>query len=261
MIEMKNVYAGYGRKEILHGVNLTALKGKTTTVIGGNGSGKSTLLRVMLGFLPIWRGDVTIEGISIRKMKEAELAKKAAYLPQGKNIPDISAGRMVLHGRFPYLSYPRKYKERDYLIAEEAMKQMGIWELSEKQMGELSGGMRQKVYIAMALAQQAPAIVMDEPTTYLDIGQQLKFAEMIKGLAGSGKAIILVLHDILLALKVSDQIIAMQEGRMIACKTPEDMMASDIFEKLYGITVKSFQTECGRQYYYETMEKQTISIV
>lgn len=141
------------------------------------------------------------------------------------------------------------------MIAEEAMKQMGIWELSEKQLSELSGGMRQKVYIAMALAQQAPAIVMDEPTTYLDIGQQLMFAEMIKELSGSGKTIILVLHDILLALKVSHRIVAMQDGKTIACKAPEDMIASDIFRKLYGITVKPFQTERGRQYYYETDEK------
>lgn len=255
MIEMVDVRAGYGKNEILHGVNLMAPKGEITTVIGSNGSGKSTLLRALLGFLPIWGGDVAIDGVSTGKMKEAEIARKIAYLPQGKNIPDISVGRLVLHGRFPYLSYPRKYKEKDFLIAEEAMKQMGIWELSEKQLSELSGGMRQKVYIAMALAQQAPAIVMDEPTTYLDIGQQLMFAEMIRELSGSGKTIILVLHDILLALKVSHRIVAMQDGKTIACKAPEDMIASDIFRKLYGITVKPFQTERGRQYYYETDEK------
>ena len=221
-------------------------------MIGSNGSGKSTLLRALLGFLPFYGGDIKVEGVSIRKMPEAELARKIAYLPQGKNVPDISAGRMVLHGRFPYLSYPRKYRKRDFSIAEEAMEQMGIRESAERQMSELSGGIRQKVYIAMALAQQAPAIVMDEPTTYLDIGQQLKFAGMIKELSEDGKTMLLVLHDILLALKVSDWMIAMQDGKTIACGTPEEMLASGVFEKLYGVTVKSFQTERGLQYYYET---------
>ena len=137
-------------------------------------------------------------------MSRAELARGAAYLPQGKNVPDISAGRMVLHGRFPYLEYPRRYGPRDYAIAGEAMGQLGIEELAARPMAQLSGGMRQKVYIAMALAQQAPVIIMDEPTTYLDIGQQLRFGEMVRKLSEEGKTVLLVLHDILLALKLSD---------------------------------------------------------
>ncbi|MCI9652319.1 MAG: ABC transporter ATP-binding protein [Lachnospiraceae bacterium] len=141
-------------------------------------------------------------------LSRAELARSIAYLPQGKNVPDISADRMVLHGRFPYLNYPRRYRESDFQIAREAMRQMGIEELAGMQMSRLSGGMRQKVYLAMALAQEAPAIVMDEPTTYLDIGQQMKFAGIVRRLSGEGKTIVLVLHDILLALKISHRIAA-----------------------------------------------------
>ena len=126
-------------------------------------------------------------------LSRAELARSIAYLPQGKNVPDISADRMVLHGRFPYLNYPRRYRESDFQIAREAMRQMGIEELAGMQMSRLSGGMRQKVYLAMALAQEAPAIVMDEPTTYLDIGQQMKFAGIVRRLSGEGKTIVLVL--------------------------------------------------------------------
>lgn len=252
MIEVKEVSAGYGRQEILHGVNFRAEEGKVTTLIGSNGSGKSTLLKTLLGLIPFSGGDIRMNGDSISGMTRAEIARRIAYLPQGKNVPDISAGRMVLHGRFPYLSYPRRYRESDFRIAGDAMRQMDIWELAERQMAELSGGMRQKVYLAMALAQEAPAIVMDEPTTYLDIGQQFKFAEMIKKLSENGKTIVLVLHDILLALKISDRITAMQEGKIIGCGTPDEILRSDIIRELYGVTVKSVRTETGIQYYYET---------
>ncbi|MBQ2326546.1 MAG: ABC transporter ATP-binding protein [Clostridia bacterium] len=155
MIKLHNVCAGYGGREVLHGVDLEAEKGQVTTIIGVNGCGKSTLLKTIMGFVPISGGDITVDGRSIKNMTEQELAREIAYLSQGKNVPDISAGRMVLHGRFPYLSYPRKYRRSDYEAAADAMARMGIADLSDRMMTELSGGMRQKVYIAMALAQQS----------------------------------------------------------------------------------------------------------
>ena len=215
MIEVSKATAGYGKENILQEADLSIPKGKITTVIGSNGSGKSTLLRAVLGFLPLRGGDITVDGISVRQLSRRELARKIVYLPQGKNIPDISVERMVLHGRFPYLEYPRRYRQQDLEIAREAMEQMEITELAGRQMSELSGGMRQKVYIAMALAGQAPVIVMDEPTTYLDIGQQFRLEKMIKQLSGEGKTILLVLHDILLALRISDRIGVLQNGKII----------------------------------------------
>lgn len=251
MVEMEDVRAGYGKAEILHGVDFRAESGEITTIIGTNGSGKSTLLRTLLGFLPMRSGDIRIDGISINSISRTELARKIAYLPQGKNVPDISAGRMVLHGRFPYLSYPRRYTEPDFRIAREAMEQMGIGNLAERQMAQLSGGMRQKVYLAMALASQAPAIAMDEPTTYLDIGQQVKFAETVRQLADEGKTVVLVLHDILLALKISARIAALGEGKVIWSGTPEEMLAQDMAKRLYGVAVGAVRTGAGTQYFYE----------
>ncbi len=183
-------------------------------------------------------------------LSRAELARSIAYLPQGKNVPDISADRMVLHGRFPYLNYPRIYRESDFQIAREAMRQMGMEELAGMQMSRLSGGMRQKVYLAMALAQEAPAIVMDEPTTYLDIGQQMKFAGIVR-LSGEGKTIVLVLHDILLALKISHRIAAVAEGRISWSGTPEEMLEENVAERLYGVAVGAVRTDGGEQYYYK----------
>lgn len=251
MIEVRKATAGYGKEEVLRQVDLTVPKGRITTVIGSNGSGKSTLLRAILGFLPLSGGEIRIEGLPAGELSRRELAKKIAYLPQGKSIPDISAERMVLHGRFPYLEYPRRYREQDFCAARESMEQMGIRELVGKQMSQLSGGMRQKVYLAMALAQQAPVIVMDEPTTYLDIGQQFRFEKMVRRLSEEGKTILLVLHDILLALRLSDRMGALENGRMIGTGTPSEILASGVLEEMYGVAVKEVATEKGIQYYYE----------
>lgn len=251
MIEITAVTAGYGRKEVLRGVDMKIPQGGVTTVIGSNGSGKSTLLRAMLGLIPLTGGDIKVDGISVSRMSRGEIARKIAYLPQGKNIPDISAGRMVLHGRFPYLSYPRRYGEKDFRIAEEAMEQMGIRELSESPMRQLSGGMRQKIYIAMALAQQAGVILMDEPTTYLDIGQQFRFARIAGMLSKEGKTVVLVLHDILLALKISDRMAALQDGKLIRYGTPEEILESGVLQEMYGVGIKAVASETGRQYCYD----------
>ena len=118
-------------------------------------------------------------------------------------------------------------------------------------MAQLSGGMRQKVHLAMALASQAPAIAMDEPTTYLDIGQQVKFAQTARQLAGEGKAVILVLHDIPLTLKISSRIAAVGEGKIVWSGTPEEMLEQDVARRLYGVAVGAARTEAGVQYYYE----------
>lgn len=251
MIEMEKISAGYGKNEILHDVDFRAAGGEVTTLIGTNGSGKSTLLKVLLGFLDYLEGEIRIDGVSVKSLSRPELARKIAYLPQGKTVPDVTVERMVLHGRFPYLNYPRRYGKRDRGIAEAAMKEMGITEYAHRQMAELSGGMRQKVYIAMAMAQQAEVIVMDEPTTYLDIGQQLKFAQLMRQLSKKGRTIILVLHDILLALKLSDRIVALREGKIVMSGTPEEVLKTNMIGQLYDVSVKAHGTENGVQYFYD----------
>ena len=185
------------------------------------------------------------------KMNIREVARTVAYLAQSKTTPDITVGRMVLHGRFPYLTYPRRYSKRDLEIAREAMKIMGITELRDMTLSQLSGGMRQKVYIAMALAQQSPVILMDEPTTFLDITQQLLFTESARDLAKDNKTVIMVLHDLLLALKWSDEIVVMHEGKAIFNGTPEEVIASGTIEKVYGVVVKSVSEKDKVNYYYD----------
>lgn len=251
MLNIQGVSAGYGKKEVLSHIDLSVEKGKITTLIGANGCGKSTLLKTIVGLVPMTTGDILSDGVFLRTLSPADRAKRIAYLPQGKNIPDISVGRMVLHGRFPHLSYPRKYRKSDLAIAQAAMQRMGIDSLSEMPMSSLSGGMRQKVYIAAALAQDTPIILMDEPTTYLDIGEQLRFMKMVRSLSDAGKTIVLVLHDIVSALRVSDHIAVLHEGTIAAYGSPADILSTDILHQIYGISVRSGDTASGLQYYYE----------
>lgn len=251
MVELINVSVGYGKNMILHNVHFTALSGKITTIIGNNGCGKSTILKTIAGILPAISGEIKVNGNSIQTLTAAQRAKQTAYLPQGKKTPDITADRMVLHGRFPYLSYPRKYKKADFEIAKSAMAKMGITDCMYKPMHSLSGGTRQKVYIAMALAQCTPVIIMDEPTSHLDIGQQIKFSKIAEELAQDGKTIILVLHDLLTALKISDQICVIENGKVLLQDTPGAIQSSGIIKTLFGVTIKAVQTPDGNQYYYQ----------
>lgn len=251
MLTVHHIFAGYGSAEVLHDISFTAQQSGITTVIGRNGCGKSTLLKAICGILPVSGGEILLDESSITELSPNERARKIAYLAQGKNTPDITAGRMVLHGRFPYLTYPRRYSKTDYEVAGSAMARLGLSEYTDTPIAQLSGGTRQKVYIAMALAQCAPVILMDEPTSYLDIGQQVKLAGMTRELAAQGKTVLLVLHDLLLALKLSDRICVMADGRMLMQDTPDAVLHSGILQSLYGVRVHSLQTEDGIQYYYQ----------
>ena len=252
MVEIKKLCAGYDGKEILHEIDLSFEPGKVTVIVGPNGCGKSTLLKALVGLVPVDSGEITIDGVSVKTMDSSKTARKIAYLPQSKKTPDISVLRMVLHGRFPYLSYPRRYKKEDYEIASKALRSMGIEEMKDCSMKKLSGGTRQKVYIAMALAQDTPTILMDEPTVYLDISHQMKLMETAKELAASGKAVVMVLHDLSQAFKVADRMIVMSGGSLVKAGSPEKIYESRIVDEVFGMSFHRVLTRTGWQYYYRT---------
>ena len=258
MLDIQDLHVCYGKKEVLHGVSLLCKQGSITVILGPNGCGKSTLLKTITGILPIASGEVSLHGISMNGLKEMERSRKISYLSQGKGIPDITAGRMVLHGRFPYLSYPRRYRKEDFAVAAKVMHQMWIESYQDQMMNELSGGMRQKVYIAMAMAQESDVILMDEPTTYLDIGQQFRLADTIKELAHQGKTLLLVLHDILLAFKLADTIVIMQDGCIKKIASPEEIQESSILQEIYGIRINRIRINGNDEYYYETEPKERL---
>ena len=160
MIELKNVCSGYEGKRVLHHVNAVFESGKVTVLVGPNGCGKSTLLKSIVRIAPHSSGEILVGGMPVEKMSTRKLAQNVAYLAQNKKAPDISVIKMVLHGRFAYLNYPRKYRPQDYEIAKDALEWAGMSERSHEIVSKLSGGMQQKVYIAMALAQENKRVLL-----------------------------------------------------------------------------------------------------
>lgn len=250
MIELKNLSVGYGGQEVLHGVSLAFKPGRVLALLGPNGCGKSTLLRAALGLTPKSGGEVLMDGVPLDALSPRERARRAAYLSQTRPVPSITARRMVLHGRFPHLSYPRRYGQEDQEAVDRALRWADAADLAHRPMRELSGGQRQKVYLAMALAQDTPTLLMDEPTTFLDVGHQLEVMAAARRLAEGGRAVVMVLHDLPLALRGADDIALLCQGRLLICGTAEEVYASGQLDRVFGVALRRVETESGWQYYY-----------
>lgn len=253
MLEIRNLWGGYGAKTILQDVSLDAHAGQITVILGPNGCGKSTLLKTICGILPAASGQVRLEGQDLLTLPANQMAQKAAYLAQNRQIPDITVGRLVLHGRFPYLSYPRRYRQEDYLAARNVMERMQILELAERPLRQLSGGQQQKAYIAMALAQDTSVILLDEPTTYLDVAYQLQMLGQARELARSGKHVLMVIHDLSHALEAADQVVVMGHGCVVMQGTPEEVYESGALDAVFGVRVARVQIDT--KWHYVCMEK------
>ena len=245
MIELKNICAGYEGKTVLKDANVTFEPGKITVLVGPNGCGKSTLLKAVVRINPHTSGSIFVNGTSIEQLSSAKLAQNVAYLAQNKKAPDISVMKMVLHGRFAYLSYPRKYRPQDIEIAKKALEWAGLADETENIVSKLSGGMQQKVYIAMALAQDADTILMDEPTTYLDVVHQLRLMEMARQLAKEGKAVVMVLHDLTQALQIADKVVVLKSGEIIAQGTADEVYENGSLQKAFGVEIEKIETKRG----------------
>ena len=251
MIELKNLRAGYPDRPVLEGIDLEFRPGEVLAILGPNGCGKSTLLRTANGLLPRDGGEVLVDGIPLEELSAKEVAKKVAYLPQSRSTPNITAGRMVLHGRFPYLSYPRRYRREDHEMVRRALEWAGAAELAPRPLAELSGGQRQKVYLAMALAQDTETILMDEPTTYLDVGCQLEVMALARRLAEEGRAVVMVLHDLTLALRCAHRAALLHEGRVRQTGTPEELYGGETLERVMGVSLGRVEGPAGWRYYYQ----------
>ena len=245
MIEAKNVSAGYDGRPVISGVSALFRPGQVTGILGPNGCGKSTFLGILSGALRPMEGEILLEGEPMDAMTPREIARRVACLAQGRNVPDMEARALVLHGRFPYLSYPRRYRPEDHERAKLAMEETGCYELRHKLLRELSGGERQKVYMAMVLAQDTGTVLMDEPTTYLDVRNQLETIKMVKRLARAGKTVVMVLHDIEAVLQSCDQVLLFSKGRLTASGTPEEVGASGELERAFGVELRRVRTEDG----------------
>ncbi len=250
MLKLENVSAGYGKAPVLSNITVEFSQGRVTTVIGPNGSGKSTLLKAIVGLCQVQQGAVYLNGENREKIGNQKFAQQVSYLPQSHTAGAITVGRMVLHGRFPYLSYPRRYSKEDYEICRKAMEKIGILSLCDKKVDELSGGQRQKVYLAMALSGETDVFLFDEPTTYLDIHYQLELLHLMAQLKTQGKTVVTVLHDLDVALRVSDFLVVMQDGAIVSSGTPQEIQDNGVMEQVFQITAQSFVDREGKKHFY-----------
>lgn len=249
MIELKYLCAGYLGTDVIKNVTANFKRGTLTSILGPNGCGKSTLLKAMLALIPSSAGEVLLDGESVSKLSRAEISRRVSYLSQGKGVPDMTVGKLVLHGRFPHLKYPRIYTEFDRKRADEALEKMGILSLKDKLMSSLSGGMRQKAYVAMALAQDTDFILLDEPATFLDISGSLELMRTLKALAKGGKGVICVMHDIPLALSFSDELVLISDGEVRSHASPDELVASGLIGEVFNTSVEKCDDGAYRYLY------------
>lgn len=237
MFELQNVAVGYGNIPVLKNISFTVQDGQITALVGTNGCGKTTLLKTIARQLPILEGKILLQGRPIQNYDRKEFARMAAFMPQVRNIPEISVKGLVSHGRFPYLGLSRQMTAKDKRAVEAAMEATGVSCWAQRDLRELSGGERQRVYLAMALAQGGDTILLDEPTTYLDVAAQFELLEMLRKLAEQGKTVLLVLHDLAQALQYSDRVAVLSQGKLAAFDTPSNLYSADILDKIFGVTL------------------------
>jgi iron complex transport system ATP-binding protein len=235
MIKLVNVSAGYGTENILKNIYVEFKKRKINCIIGPNGCGKTTLLKTMARLLRPADGQILLENKNIYSFAPREFAQKVALMPQNRTSANMSVESLVMHGRFPYCGFSRKPSKKDIDAVREAMRLTDTMVFRHKNIMTLSGGERQRVYIAMAVAQDTDVILLDEPTTHLDVAQQLEIIELIKLLNEKGKTIIMILHDISLAMLHSDLLCVMKEGQILGYLPPQQIYDKKLIDEAFGI--------------------------
>ncbi len=239
----RNLSVGYGKKNILSDFTLEIPKGKIITVIGQNGCGKSTLLKTVSKAVSPSRGEVIYMDKKTGEYTPKALAQKVAYLSQThESPPDIDVRALVSYGRFPYTRFGHGMSEKDAAIIDRALSLTGLSPLEGRILSTLSGGERQRAFIAMTLAQEPEILILDEPTTYLDVSYQIEVLELVKKLnAELGMTIVMVLHDLNLAARYSDVLAAIKNGRLLALGTPAELMSEKYLKSIFEIEAAVFE--------------------
>ena len=251
MLEFRHVNISCGTASILKDISVEFKQGEITTIIGPNGCGKTTLLQSLNGSSKVTSGSILLDDLDYLAMPLKERARRLSFLPQVRTIiPALPVRTLVEHGRFPYLGFARKKSARDIEVVEEAMRFTHVDNYATQYCDTLSGGIRQRAFFAMTLAQDCNYVVLDEPTTYLDIKGQRQFMDMVLSLKEQGKTIILVLHDLAQALRISDTLVIMQDRKIAATGTPEECLGQHIIEDVFDVHLKSFSDDDGCYYFF-----------
>lgn len=246
ILDVKDLHVGINKKEIVHGISFAIPEGKLSAIIGPNGCGKSTTLKALAR---IWgyTGSISFKGKDLRGFSQKEFARSLAILTQSPQAPtDLTVSDLVDMGRFPYRSFLGRAKKEDAEYVEWALEQTNMLSMRHRLLSTLSGGERQRAWIAMALAQNPQVLLLDEPTTYLDICHQLEIMQLLERLNKElGLTVVMVLHDLNHTLQYTEHVIVMRQGALVTSGDPAAIITPQLLEEVYRVEAEEFRTKNG----------------
>ncbi len=228
---------GYHRdRQVVTDLDLTVPAGAVTAVIGANGCGKSTVLRAFARLLAPQSGVVLLDGKDVHRLPTRQVARRLGLLPQGPVTPDgITVRDLVRRGRTPHTSVFRQWSAADQQAVDWALATTALTTIADEPVDSLSGGQRQRAWLAMVVAQDTPVLLLDEPTTYLDMAHQLDVLELVRDLHQAGRTVVMVLHDVNQAARYADHLVAMRDGRVLAAGAPADVLTPALLAEVFGV--------------------------
>ncbi len=246
LLEVRDLAVAYNRRgrshTALRGVSLNVASGEVLGLVGPNGSGKTTLIRAVTGAVKPLSGSVRLLGADVSSLSQRERALRAAVVPQEPVLPEtFTAIEIVLMGRAPHLRLLQNEGAGDLEKAQWAMRATSTWEIADRPAGELSGGERQRVVVARALAQEAPLLLLDEPTAHLDLGHQASVLDLMRGLCrDDGRGVLAVVHDLTLAARYCDRLVLLSVGQVAATGGANEVLRAELLSEVYGAAVEVF---------------------
>ncbi len=241
IIKAQNISVSINEKEIVHGISLDIPEGKVTAIIGPNGCGKSTTLKALSRILP-YKGSVTFKGQEMSTLSQREFAKCLAILTQSPQAPsDLTVNDLVEMGRFPHRGFLGRGGKDDKEHVEWALAQTGVTAMRNRLLNTLSGGERQRAWIAMALAQRPEVLLLDEPTTYLDICHQLEIMQLIGRLNQElGLTVVMVVHDLNHAIMYADHVVVVKAGKLVTSGAPREIITAELLAEVFKVKADEF---------------------
>ncbi|WP_109472840.1 ABC transporter ATP-binding protein [Ornithinimicrobium cavernae] len=239
-LQSRNLSLAYGKRVVVEGLDLDVPEGRVTAIVGPNGCGKSTALRGLARLLRPTAGQVLLDGTDIHSLPTRTVARRVGLLPQSPIVPEgITVAELVARGRHPHHGLLRQWTRDDDRIVAESLERTHTTDLAGRPVDQLSGGQRQRVWIAMALAQRTGLLLLDEPTSFLDIAHQVEVLDLVRDLSvEDGTTVVMVLHDLPLAARYADHLIAMRDGAIVAEGRPRDVVTADTVCDVFGITCR-----------------------
>lgn len=246
-LKASSISLGYQQRVIARDVSIEIPNAAITSIIGANGCGKSTLLRGLSKLLLPSTGTVTLDGKDLRDYRQRDFAKLVSMLPQSPiTPPGVTVADLIARGRHPHQSWLQQWSSAHSTATTHAMEMTGILDLKDREVDQLSGGQRQRVWISMVLAQDTDIILLDEPTTYLDLAHSIEVLDLVSCLNRChGKTVVMVLHDLNLAARYSDQLVLMKNGEIIATGAPADILTPEYLEEAYGLKSRVITDPCA----------------